>query len=134
MAELLLESGPVHYVEVDEKLCNGCVLCMKACPTKAIRVKDGVACVEGICIDCVECVRVCPRGAMKALTAERVDLIDSGKYVVSPSTVLYSQFGEDVLPNDVLLGLRRMGFPISFLSFHEKSRSSWVIRVLVCMV
>lgn len=110
MAELILESGPVHYVEVDEELCNGCVLCMKACPTKAIRVKNGVACVEGVCIDCVECVRVCPRGAMKALTAERVDLIDSGKYVVSPSTVLYSQFGEDVLPNDVLLGLRRMGF------------------------
>jgi Na+-translocating ferredoxin:NAD+ oxidoreductase RNF subunit RnfB len=110
MAELFLEPGAVHYVEVDEKLCNGCVLCMKACPTKAIRVKNGLACVEGICIDCVECVRVCPRGAMKALSAERVDLIDSGKYVVSPSTVLYSQFGEDVLPNDVLLGLRRMGF------------------------
>lgn len=110
MPELLLETGPIHYVEVDEKLCNGCVLCMKACPTKAIRVKNGIARIEGICIDCVECVLVCPRGAMKALTAERVNLVDSRAYVVSPSTVLYSQFGEDVLPNDVLLGLSRMGF------------------------
>ena len=110
MAELFLEAGPVHYVEVDEKLCNGCVLCMKVCPTKAIRVRNGLACIEGVCINCVECVRVCPRGAIKALSVESVDLKDSPQYGVSPSTVLYSQFGEDVLPNDVLLGLKKMGF------------------------
>ncbi|MBW1797486.1 MAG: 4Fe-4S binding protein, partial [Deltaproteobacteria bacterium] len=40
MAESSTESQPVQYVEVDEKLCNGCVLCMKACPTKAIRVRN----------------------------------------------------------------------------------------------
>jgi hypothetical protein len=30
--------------------------------------------------------------------------------VVSPSTVLYSQFGGDFLPNDILLGLRALGY------------------------
>ncbi|MGD8228943.1 MAG: [Fe-Fe] hydrogenase large subunit C-terminal domain-containing protein [Desulfobacteraceae bacterium] len=110
MSELSPDSGHVNYVQVDEALCNGCVLCMKVCPTKAIRVKAGKACLEGVCIDCVECVRVCPRGAIKAVTPEDFDLEESGNYVVSASTVLYSQFGEHVLPNDILLGLKRMGF------------------------
>ena len=107
-----LSSGPqnIHYVEVDEALCNGCVLCMKVCPTKAIRVKAGKARLEGVCIDCVECVRVCPRGAINAVAHEDFSLADSSNYVVSASTVIYSQFGEDVLPNDILLGLKRMGF------------------------
>lgn len=101
----------VQYVQIDESLCNGCVLCMKACPTKAIRVKDGrVAQIQGYCIDCGECTSVCPRGAVAAVRSNDFDLSKAGEYIVSPSTTLYTQFGEDVLPNDILLGLRRMGF------------------------
>ncbi|MFH1481380.1 MAG: [Fe-Fe] hydrogenase large subunit C-terminal domain-containing protein, partial [Pseudomonadota bacterium] len=104
----------VPYVQVDETLCNGCVLCVKACPTKAIRVRDlKTAQIEGICINCGECVRVCPRRAIKEITPQSVDVFHKeviGDLVVCPSTVIYSQFGENVLPNDVLLGLNRMGF------------------------
>lgn len=110
MSELSSGSGHINYVEVDKALCNGCVLCMKVCPTKAIRVKASKARLEGVCIDCVECVRVCPRGAIKAVTFEDFNLVESGNYAVSASTVLYSQFGEHILPNDILLGLKRMGF------------------------
>lgn len=110
MAEPVSGSKLLRHVEVDETLCNGCILCMKACPTKAIRVRDDVARIEGVCIDCVECVRVCPRGAIKTLVTESVSLEDNSKYVVSPTTVLYSQFGEEFLPNDILLGLKQMGF------------------------
>ncbi len=104
------DSLPVHYVEVDQDLCNGCVLCMKACPMRAIRVRDGVARIEGVCIDCMECSRVCPRGAIRGVSTTDLELDNREEYVVCPSTVLYSQFGEDYLPNDVLLGLRKMGF------------------------
>ena len=110
MSELPSGSGHIHYVEVDEALCNACVLCMKVCPTKAIRVKASKARVEGVCIDCVECVRVCPRGAIKAVIPEDFNLAESGNYAVSASTVLYSQFGQHILPNDILLGLKRIGF------------------------
>ena len=110
MSQVSRDSGHVNYVEVDKDLCNGCVLCIKACPTKAIRVKKGKARIQGICIHCAECIRVCPRRAMKAITSEEVDLSEAGGYAVSASTVLYSQFGDEVLPNDILLGLRRMGF------------------------
>ena len=106
-----VKTEPVHYVEIDENLCNGCVLCMKACPMRAIRLRDGVACIEGVCIDCMECARVCPRGAIRGVSAGDFNLEGRSEYVVCPSTVLYSQFGEEYLPNDILLGLRKMGFP-----------------------
>ena len=104
----------VHYVEFNTERCNGCVLCMKACPTKAIRLRarpggKRIAVLEGKCIDCGECVRVCPRDAVKSITTENV--IENGsRTIVSASTVIYAQFREGVMPNDVLLGLRKMGF------------------------
>ena len=97
---------PNHYVTIDERLCNGCVLCMKACPTKAIRVKEGrTARIEGICIYCGECVRVCPRNAVKAVTSgENVQsLTRNATIIVSP--VIYSQYGDEVMPNEILLAV-----------------------------
>ena len=106
-----LTDTDIHYVRVDETLCNGCVLCMKVCPTKAIRTKmNDVARIEGICIDCGECVRVCPKGAISAITSKEYNLTDASFSTVSASTVLYAQFDKEITPNDVLLGLRKMGF------------------------
>ena len=49
-----------HSVYLDDKLCRGCVNCIKRCPTEAIRVWDGKAHIlEKFCIDCGECVRTC---------------------------------------------------------------------------
>jgi Na+-translocating ferredoxin:NAD+ oxidoreductase RNF subunit RnfB len=127
MTETARDKEPVRYVQIDESLCNGCVLCMKACPTKAIRIKDGKACIEGVCIDCCECIRVCPRGAIQAITSESFDLTKKDNIIVSPSTVLYSQFGEDILPNDVLLGLKRMGFGY----IHDQSYTSEIFNLAV---
>lgn len=110
MAELTHTPSRGSSVQIDETLCNGCVLCMKACPTKAIRVRDGIARIQGVCVDCLECVRVCPRGAIKGVTPPYSELKNGEHYVVSPSSVLYSQFGASFLPNDILLGLRAMGY------------------------
>lgn len=97
-----------HFVRIDETRCNGCVLCMKACPTKAIRVKDGrVARIEGPCIDCGECIRVCPRGAVKAITTGNDAARLTPYTIISVSPVIYAQFGEDCRPNDILLALRK---------------------------
>jgi iron only hydrogenase large subunit-like protein len=101
---------------------------MKACPTKALRVHEGrVAQVVGTCVDCGECIRVCPRGAIRAVTTCPEDL-DKAKYsVVSAATVLYSQFGEDVAPNDILLGLKGMGF--SYV--HDQSYTNEMFSVAI---
>jgi len=57
---------------------------------------------------------------MKAVTTESVSLAETGHYAVSASTVIYSQFGEKTLPNDILLGLRKMGFRL----VHDQSYTS----------
>ncbi len=128
-----MENPPQHrehmqHIEIDEELCNGCVICMKACPTKAIRVQGGrIAEVTGVCVDCGECVRVCPRGAIRVITSDIGYTKGSGYSVVAASTVLYSQFGEDVTPNDILLGLKRMGF--SYV--HDESYTNEMFNVAI---
>jgi len=82
---------------------------MKACPTKSIRVRDGKATrVADRCIDCGECIRVCPKGAIKAVTTWSGQAGLSPYSVVGASPVLYAQFGNEVMPNDVLIALRRI--------------------------
>jgi len=119
-------SNQVRYVHIDENRCNGCVLCMKACPTRAIRVENGeIARIIGDCIDCGECIRVCPMGAARPITSSS-EILNKEKFtIVSASSVIYSQFGEDVMPNDILLGLRKMGFRY----VHDQSYTSEIFSL-----
>ena len=49
----------------------GCTHCMTACPTGAIRVRDGKAKIyENRCIDCGVCLTACPA---KAISVEQDD-------------------------------------------------------------
>ena len=100
---------------------------MKACPTKAIRVREGLARIEGVCINCCECMRTCPRNAISASGFQDEDLCGGDRVVVSPSTVIYSQFGPDCLPNDILLALRKMGFGY----VHDQSYTSELFNFAV---
>ncbi|UCD84835.1 MAG: 4Fe-4S dicluster domain-containing protein [Deltaproteobacteria bacterium] len=101
-----------HSIAVKEDKCVGCVVCMKACPTNAIRVKEGKAVIlDERCIDCGVCLWACPKQAIIPLTTAYLDLMYKFKYnIAMPSPALYSQFGKDVLPNKILLGLERLGF------------------------
>lgn len=119
-----------HYVIFDADICTGCANCIKACPTKAIRLSgDNPTCRElvavassGIykaihnptcltdnCIRCGECLRVCPTGAISTTTYE-LEAIQKDKVSIAlVSSVLYSQF-KDVMPNDILLAVKKIGF------------------------
>jgi len=100
-----------HSVRIDEKKCVGCVRCMKGCPTKAIRVKNGKAkIIKERCIDCGECLRVCPYDAVLPITTSSADLKKFKYKVALPSPVLYSQFGQHVRPNEILSALKQLGF------------------------
>lgn len=104
-----------HSIRFIEEKCIGCVTCIRACPTKAIRVINHKACVNyERCIDCGECFRVCPHDAISSETTSYADLEKFECTIALPSPVLYSQFSHDVLPNQILLALRKIGFDYVF--------------------
>jgi Na+-translocating ferredoxin:NAD+ oxidoreductase RNF subunit RnfB len=100
-----------HSIVFDPHRCIGCVDCCKACPTGAIRVRGGCAVADPeLCIDCGGCIRWCRHGAVHAVTATSSDLRRFKYTVALPTLTLYSQFGKEVEPGQVLQALRTVGF------------------------
>jgi iron only hydrogenase large subunit-like protein len=98
------------FVRFDKMRCTGCSSCLRVCPTKAIRIKEAKSIrLVDRCIGCGACVRICPSGAVSAATAKPPFIDPDSIAVALVSPVLYAQF-PGVMPNDVLLGLRQLGF------------------------
>ena len=100
-----------HSVSLDVSRCTGCTMCLKRCPTEAIRIKDGHAIINpDRCIDCGVCIRYCPNNAKKA-TYSKLDAVMKYKYKVAlPAPTLYGQFEELDDIDYVLQGLIDIGF------------------------
>ncbi len=57
-----IEAGPVVFT--NKAHCRDCYRCLRVCPVKAIRMKDGQAYVDDDrCIGCGTCIRECPQSA-----------------------------------------------------------------------
>jgi iron only hydrogenase large subunit-like protein len=101
----------LHSLFIDAAKCTGCMSCLRACPTEAIRVRDGHARMrEDRCIDCGECFKVCPKNAVIPLTDSMADLSRFDYTVAIPSPTLYTQFDLEVQPGVILQALRGLGF------------------------
>ena len=100
-----------HSVSLDVSRCTGCTMCLKRCPTEAIRIKDGHAIINpDRCIDCGVCIRYCPNNAKKA-TYSKLDAVMKYKWKVAlPAPTLYGQFEELEDIDYVLQGLLDIGF------------------------
>lgn len=99
------------YASADR--CRDCRACLAACPTQAMRVRDGSPSVlEHLCIDCAECIAACSSGAL-TIRDEITSLDDlAGKrdmlLVVPPA--LLASCGPDYPPLQVLAALDGLGF------------------------
>jgi len=100
-----------HGFKIDTAKCEGRMCCMRACPTHAIRVKNGKAhLIPELCIDCGSCLGVCPSKAISATTISLAEL-DHFKFKVAvASPALYTQFGLNDTPAHVGRALLDLGF------------------------
>ncbi len=96
-----------------EERCRGCYACIRSCPAKAIRVKDGIAGVmEERCVACGYCINICAAGAKQTTSevdAVRQLLAKSGPVIALLSSSLPAAF-PDVRPRQMASALKRMGF------------------------
>ncbi|HSO89166.1 MAG TPA: [Fe-Fe] hydrogenase large subunit C-terminal domain-containing protein [Draconibacterium sp.] len=100
-----------HAIKVDGQRCIGCVHCMKACPTEAIRIENGIATIrEERCVDCGNCLRVCP---VDAFYVEQDSLNQLARFkfrlVLFPS-VMVGQFPEIYSEDQIYQALLNLGF------------------------
>lgn len=109
-----------HSIRFDPNLCSGCMDCLRICPTEAIRVRNGSACMlKDHCIDCGECLKICPRRAIIPLTNSFVDFSRFRHNIAIPSPVFYTQFGKNISPITILDALLEVGFD----SYYDLSRT-----------
>lgn len=100
-----------HGFCMDESRCDGCLACLRVCPTAAIRVRDGKARVkQELCIDCGSCLTACTRGAITPTTSSLSDFDRFAFKVAIPSPVLYGHFPLNVRPEHIAQGLLAVGF------------------------
>ena len=104
-----------HAIKVDTNKCIGCVHCMKACPTEAIRIENGVASIrDNRCVDCGNCLRACPVNAFY-VEQDSLEQLQKFKYrVVLFPSVMVGQFPEIYSENQIYQALLNLGFTYIF--------------------
>jgi len=59
-------------IYVDEEKCDGCGLCVEACPQDALKFVDAVVTVDlDLCKETGTCLNTCPRGALFEVSESR---------------------------------------------------------------
>ena len=100
-----------HALTIREDICTGCSLCMRVCPTEALRICDGKArLIEDRCVDCGECFRACP---VHAIIIEQDDfsrIFDYKHRVALVPAVLHGQFRHEVSMSEISAVLKSLGF------------------------
>ncbi|MFH1159950.1 MAG: [Fe-Fe] hydrogenase large subunit C-terminal domain-containing protein [bacterium] len=110
------------HVIISEK-CTGRMKCIRACPTRAIRLRHGqITYYDDLCVDCGACIHVCPENVFVPVIDEISDFDKFAFRIAIPSRTLYTQFGPSIHPGLVHQALKKVGFDavvdISLLS-HE---------------
>jgi iron only hydrogenase large subunit-like protein len=100
-----------HSHQIVEGRCKGRLNCIRACPTRALRLRNNkLVFLKNYCIDCGVCIQTCPE---KVFVPEMDGLDETNRFefqIAIPSPVLYTQFGIDVHPTIIRAALKKLGF------------------------
>lgn len=100
-----------HALTIDENSCIGCSHCMKACPTEALRVRDGKAKLQpDRCIDCGNCFKVCPTKSIYIKQDDFDNIFNYACRVALVPSVFMGQFPNDISVSRIYQILKEIGF------------------------
>lgn len=99
-----------NSIQVREDLCSGCLSCVRACPTGAVRVHSKrPEILNHRCVDCTACIEACGSAAISVSTRCFFPSRAERGAVVVPLAVL-AQFGEFASPRLLVRYLKDAGF------------------------
>jgi|WetSurMetagenome_2_1015567.scaffolds.fasta_scaffold20016_6 iron only hydrogenase large subunit-like protein len=117
-----------HALKIQEDVCMGCSHCIKACPTEALRVKEGKArLIAERCVDCGECMRVCPVNAIFIEEDDFSRIFDYPHRVALVPSVFIGQFPRNIVSRKIYSGILEEGFT----DVYEVEHSSGILMELI---
>lgn len=93
--------------------CHDCYKCVRQCPVKAIKIKNGKAeILPERCIVCGHCVEVCPTNAKRVRNdvARAKNLIETGKRVIATLAPSYTREFTPEEQKRLFCALKQIGF------------------------
>lgn len=101
----------IVYTERDK--CMGCYACIRNCPAKAIRIREGLAeIIKEHCIDCGYCVSVCVTEAKQVESdVEPVwQMLSKSRNVIAILSSSFPAVLVDYSPGQLVTALKKLGF------------------------
>jgi iron only hydrogenase large subunit-like protein len=102
----------MRVINTDTSLCKDCYSCVRGCPVKAVRIKNGKAFIEEeLCINCGRCTLNCSQNAKKPIDEipEVKKAIRQGKVYAILAPAFAAAF-RDIHPLQLVSALKRLGF------------------------
>jgi PAS domain S-box-containing protein len=100
-------------IVTDSSKCKQCYTCVRNCPVKAVRIKDGKAeVIQSRCIQCGNCVKHCSRKAkkIKNYIPATESILSSGKKTIALLAPSYAAGLYPLFPEEVIRNLGKIGF------------------------
>ena len=116
---IYLKTQPVEQsagrgLSVRKELCVGCLDCLKACPTRALRVWNRQPHIlSALCIECTACIEACRWGVFKVPVTQSSNALEespAGAHTLVLPRAFLTQFGSKIPPRAVLAALRNLGY------------------------
>jgi len=103
----------MSIVFTDREKCKGCYACVRNCPAKAIRVREGLAeVIMERCIDCGTCVQIC-RAKAKYVESDLGsvwELLANHQPVIALLSAPFPAAFPEVRPGQLVTALKKLGF------------------------